>query len=54
MKSLLWVLLALAVVVNVFTGFALDGMQQVLVSVSTGLIVIASAVALFPTRANRS
>ncbi|MFE1953054.1 MULTISPECIES: hypothetical protein [Streptomyces] len=50
MKALLWLTLALAVIVNVFTSFAFEGVQQVLISVPTGLVAITAAVALFLTR----
>ncbi|MGP8300252.1 hypothetical protein ACTPOK_20445 [Streptomyces inhibens] len=54
MKALLWFVLTVAVVVNVSTSFAFDGVQQVLISVTSGVVVIASAVGLFLMRGKRS
>ncbi|MEV0323508.1 hypothetical protein ACIBKX_06845 [Streptomyces sp. NPDC050658] len=50
MKALLWLVLAVALVVNVSTSFAFDGVQQVLISVGTGVATIGSGVALFLMR----
>ncbi|MEK2476228.1 hypothetical protein [Streptomyces noursei] len=53
LKAALWCVLALAAVVNAFTGLAFDGAQQVVLSVGTGTAVIASAVVLFLMRERR-
>lgn len=50
MKALLWLLLAVAVAVNVVTSLILVGTTQLLVSLVTGAVVIASGVGLFLTR----
>ncbi|MER7989365.1 hypothetical protein ABTY53_27805 [Streptomyces noursei] len=52
-KALLRCVLTLAVAANVLTGFALDGVQQVLLRVGTGTVVVACAAALFLLRARR-
>ncbi|GAA0930598.1 hypothetical protein V2J94_47665 [Streptomyces sp. DSM 41524] len=54
MKSLLWLVLALAAIVNVASSFAFDGIEQILISSVTGLTAIASATALYLTRARRT
>ncbi|WP_326619460.1 hypothetical protein OG863_19215 [Streptomyces decoyicus] len=54
MKALLWCVLCIAVVVNVSTSFAFDGVQQVLISVASGVVVIGSGAGLFLTRTKRS
>ncbi|MCL7495618.1 MULTISPECIES: hypothetical protein [Streptomyces] len=54
MKALLWCVLCIAVVVNVSTSFAFDGVQQVLISVASGVVVIGSGVGLFLKRTKRS
>ncbi|MEU8780798.1 hypothetical protein [Streptomyces sp. NPDC048637] len=54
MKALLWFVLVVAVAFNVTTSFAFDGVQQVLVSVGSGVVVIGSAVGLFLMRTKRS
>ncbi|MFI0716355.1 hypothetical protein [Streptomyces inhibens] len=54
MKALLWFVLTVALVVNVSTSFAFDGVQQVLISVTSGVVLIASAVGLFLMRGKRS
>ncbi|GAA2290345.1 hypothetical protein OKJ48_34175 [Streptomyces kunmingensis] len=53
MKALLWLILSVALIVNVSTSFAFDGVQQVLISVGTGLAALASGVVLFVTRRRR-
>ncbi|MER7989958.1 hypothetical protein ABTY53_30865 [Streptomyces noursei] len=53
LKALLWILLVTAIVTNVSTSFAFEGAKQVVISVSTGSVVIASAVCLFLTRNKR-
>ncbi|MFI6087512.1 hypothetical protein [Streptomyces sp. NPDC051218] len=53
MKPLLWLVLALALVTNVSTSFAFDGVQQVLISVGTGVVTLGSAAALFLLREKR-
>ncbi|MFJ5223994.1 hypothetical protein [Streptomyces sp. NPDC088400] len=50
MKALLWLLLAVAVAANAVTSFILVGTTQILVSLVTGVVVIASGVGLFLTR----
>ncbi|MGW9170493.1 hypothetical protein [Streptomyces decoyicus] len=54
MKALLWFVLCVAVAVNVSTSFAFDGVQQVLISVASGAVVIGSGVGLFLKRTRRS
>ncbi|MFF6775363.1 hypothetical protein ACFY8W_17585 [Streptomyces sp. NPDC012637] len=56
MRSLLWLLLAVAVVANVFVGTFSDltGAAEVAASVSTGVVVIGSAVGLWLTRSRSS
>ncbi|MFI7316075.1 hypothetical protein [Streptomyces venezuelae] len=49
MKALLWLVLAAAIVVNVTTSFALDGVQQVLVSVATGVTALGAGAFLVLT-----
>ncbi|MBO1337595.1 hypothetical protein J3486_41045 [Streptomyces sp. VRA16 Mangrove soil] len=46
MKPLLWLVLSAAIIVNVSTSFAFDGVQQVLISVGTGVAAIGSAALL--------
>ncbi|MFE1177388.1 hypothetical protein [Streptomyces sp. NPDC058773] len=53
MKALLWFVLLVAVTVNVSTSFAFDGVQQVLISVGSGVVVIGSGVGLFLMRGKR-
>lgn len=50
MKALLWLVLAAALAVNVSTSFAFDGVQQVLISVGTGVVALGAGVTLFLTR----
>ncbi|MEV8315184.1 hypothetical protein AB0Q95_13515 [Streptomyces sp. NPDC059900] len=50
MKALLWLVLAIALVANISTSFAFDGVQQVLISVCTGIATIGSGIALFVMR----
>lgn len=50
MKALLWLVLAISLVVNVSTSFAFDEVQQVLISVGTGVATLGSGVALFLMR----
>ncbi|ATL28176.1 hypothetical protein [Streptomyces formicae] len=50
MKALLWLVLAAALVVNVMTSFAFDGVQQVLISVGTGVVALGTGVSLYLTR----
>ncbi|MFE2179160.1 hypothetical protein [Streptomyces sp. NPDC059455] len=50
MKSLLWLVLAVAAVVNVASSFAFGGIQQIIISAITGLTAIATATALYLTR----
>ncbi|MEU9118395.1 hypothetical protein AB0C96_00785 [Streptomyces sp. NPDC048506] len=54
MKALLWFVLIVAVAVNVSTSFAFDGLQQILISVSSGVVVLGSAVGLFLMRGKRA
>ncbi|WP_413808604.1 hypothetical protein [Streptomyces sp. OE57] len=54
MKSLLWLVLALAAIVNVASSFAFGGVEQILVSSVTGLTAIAAATALYLTRDRRT
>jgi hypothetical protein len=53
MKALLWLTLVLALGVNVSTSFAFDGVQQVLVSVPTGVVALLAAAGLFATRTKK-
>lgn len=50
MKSLLWAVLAIALVANVFTSITLSGVTQMLVSIGTGVVVLASAAGLYALR----
>ncbi|WP_169801263.1 hypothetical protein [Streptomyces kanamyceticus] len=50
MKALLWLVLAAALVVNVSTSLAFEGVQQVLISVGTGVVALGTGVTLFLTR----
>ncbi|WP_326688990.1 MULTISPECIES: hypothetical protein [unclassified Streptomyces] len=50
MKALLWLVLSAAVVVNVFTSVAFDGVQQIVMSVGTGVLTLACAGALWVKR----
>ncbi|MGA4849195.1 hypothetical protein ACOBQB_24135 [Streptomyces sp. G5(2025)] len=50
MKALLWLVLAAAVAVNISTGLVLDGVQQTLISVGTGVVALGTAVGLYVTR----
>ncbi len=50
MKPLLWLLLVVALIVNVSTSFLWDGLTQVMVSVPTGVVFLGSAVALWLMR----
>ncbi|MFD4987733.1 hypothetical protein [Streptomyces sp. NPDC058374] len=43
MKPLLWILLVAALAANVSTSFAFEGVTQIVVSVGTGLVVLACA-----------
>lgn len=54
MKIIASIALALAAAGNIAANFALDGAAQVLASVVTGLVVIASAVGLILMRRARS
>ncbi|WP_413800214.1 hypothetical protein [Streptomyces iranensis] len=54
MKSLLWLVLALAAIVNVASNFTFGGIQQIIMSVITGLTAIAAATALYLTRDRRT
>ncbi|MEW2530143.1 hypothetical protein [Streptomyces sp. NPDC047071] len=54
MKSLLWLVLALGVIVNAFSSLVFDGAQQAVISVITGLAVIGSITGLVLTRERRS
>ncbi|MEU5031090.1 hypothetical protein [Streptomyces milbemycinicus] len=54
MKSLLWALLTIALVANVFTSITLSGVTQMLVSVGTGVVVLASAAGLYVLRDKHS
>ncbi|AGP56712.1 hypothetical protein [Streptomyces rapamycinicus] len=54
MKSLLWLVLAIAAIVNVASSFAFDGVEQILVSSVTGLAAITTATALYLTRDRRT
>ncbi|MEU6823773.1 hypothetical protein ABZ921_24330 [Streptomyces atriruber] len=54
MKALLWLVLAAALVVNVSTSFAFDGVQQVLISVGTGVTALGTGVALYLTRSREA
>ncbi len=50
MKPLLWLLLVVALVVNVSTSFVWDGLTQVAVSIPTGVVFLGSAVGLWLLR----
>lgn len=53
MKPSLWIVFALALVTNVSTSLAFDGVKQVLISVGTGVVTLGSAAALFLLREKR-
>lgn len=53
MKSLLWVVLVVALGVNVSTSLAFDGVLQVLLSVLTGVVTIGCVVGLLMLRRQR-
>ncbi|WP_432177914.1 hypothetical protein [Streptomyces sp. NBC_00063] len=50
MKALLWLVLIAALAVNVSTSIVFDGVEQVLISVGTGLAALATGVTLFMLR----
>jgi hypothetical protein len=50
MKALLWLILGIAVIVNASTSIAFDGVQQILISIATGLAALAAGTFLFVTR----
>ncbi|AQW51862.1 hypothetical protein ACIQPP_14365 [Streptomyces violaceusniger] len=54
MKSLLWLVLTLAAIVNVTSSFAFSGTEQIVISVITGLTAIGTATALYMTRDRRA
>ncbi|WP_409239332.1 hypothetical protein [Streptomyces sp. PA5.6] len=54
MKALLWLVLAAAIAINVSTGFALDGVQQVLASAATSVTALAAATSLLLTHRRRA
>ncbi|MER6139469.1 hypothetical protein ABT174_05340 [Streptomyces sparsogenes] len=54
MKSLLWAVLTLGLVVNASTSFVFDGIQQLLISIATGVVVLASAAGLYVLRDKHS
>ncbi|MFJ6572467.1 hypothetical protein ACIQNU_34170 [Streptomyces sp. NPDC091292] len=54
MKALLWLLLLAAVAVNISTSILFDGTQQALLSIGTGVVALASGLALYLTRPKRS
>ncbi|MEK8171568.1 hypothetical protein NKH77_25515 [Streptomyces sp. M19] len=53
MKSLLWLALSVALVVNVVSNVVLDGMAHVLTNVTTGALVLAAAAGLYAARDRR-
>ncbi|MFE2445886.1 hypothetical protein ACWDHW_05650 [Streptomyces melanosporofaciens] len=54
MKSLLWLVLAIAAIVNVASSFAFTGTEQTVISVVTGLTAIGTATGLYLTRDRRA
>ncbi|ATL83970.1 MULTISPECIES: hypothetical protein [Streptomyces] len=54
MKFVLWLVLAIAAVVNVASSFAFSGIEQMVISGVTGLTVIATATGLYLTRDRRA
>ncbi|MEI5103294.1 hypothetical protein RB200_38160 [Streptomyces sp. PmtG] len=54
MKALLWLVLAVAVLVNAFSSFVLDGGAEIAVSVTTGVALIGSITGLVLTRERHS
>ncbi|MEV0440177.1 hypothetical protein AB0I84_19000 [Streptomyces spectabilis] len=54
MKSLLWLVLALGVLVNAVSGLVFDGAQQTVVSVITGIAVVVSITGLVLARERHS
>ncbi|MEW2162342.1 hypothetical protein AB0912_05005 [Streptomyces sp. NPDC007084] len=53
MKPLLWLLLVVALIVNVFAGLLGDGMTQAAVSVPAGVVFLGSAAGLWLLRDKR-
>ncbi|MGW5861793.1 hypothetical protein ACWFRJ_06415 [Streptomyces sp. NPDC055239] len=55
MKIMLWLVLAIALVVNISSSFVIDdNTRQALVSVATGAVALACGVTLFVKREKRS
>ncbi|MBO3673924.1 hypothetical protein [Streptomyces sp. NEAU-YJ-81] len=54
MKSLLWLVLTLAAIVNVASSFAFSGTEQIVISAITGLTAIGTATGLYMTRDRRA
>ncbi|AEM88352.1 hypothetical protein [Streptomyces violaceusniger] len=54
MKSLLWLVLTLAAIVNVASSFAFTGTEQIVISSVTGLTAIGTATGLYMTRDRRA
>ncbi|MEU9797279.1 hypothetical protein AB0E27_43245 [Streptomyces sparsogenes] len=54
MKSLLWAVLTIGLAVNASTSFVFDGLQQLLISLVTGLLVLGSAAGLYVLRDKHS
>lgn len=55
MKNMLWLVLAVALVINISSSFVIDDdTRQALVSVGTGVVALASGVTLFVKREKRS
>lgn len=54
MKFALWLVLALAAIVNVSSSFAFSGTEQILISSVTGITAIGAATGLYLTRDRRA
>ncbi|MFJ2774517.1 hypothetical protein [Streptomyces sp. NPDC087300] len=53
MKVLLWLVLLVALAVNISSSFVFDGAPQAAVSVATGLTALAAGITLYLTRDRR-
>lgn len=54
MKVLLWLVLLVALAVNISSSFVFDGAQQAVISVATGLAALAAGITLYVTRDKRA
>jgi hypothetical protein len=54
MKTMIWLVLSAAVAVNVSSSVVFEGVQQVVVSVATGVLALTCAGALYAKRERRA